>query len=193
MALKRELLKGMGLTDEQQTAIIDAHIETVDGLKEKITKLEAEAGKAKELQKELDAMKSGTDWKAEHDKLKKDFDEYKKTTEAKETATKVKAAYRGLLKDANVDEKRFDAILRATDLSGMKLDKDGKLENADKLTEAIKADWSDFVVTARTRGADIKTPPTGGKATRTKEEIMAIKDTGERQQAIAENHELFGF
>lgn len=192
MALKRELLKGMGLTDEQVTAIIEAHAETVDGLKGKIEELKTEAGKAKDLQKELDALKGGTDWKAEHDKVKKELDDFKKTTEAKETAAKVKAAYRGLLKDANIDEKRFDAIIRATDLSGMKLDRDGKLENADKLTDAIKADWSDFVVTAQTRGAQVKTPPAGGKATRTREEIMAIKDTGERQRAMAENPELFG-
>ena len=34
MALTRKLLKGMGLTDEQVDTIIEAHTDTVDGLKE---------------------------------------------------------------------------------------------------------------------------------------------------------------
>ena len=34
MALTRPMLKGMNLTDEQVSAIIEAHMETVDALKE---------------------------------------------------------------------------------------------------------------------------------------------------------------
>lgn len=33
MALTRKLLKGMGLTEEQMDTIIEAHTDTVDGLK----------------------------------------------------------------------------------------------------------------------------------------------------------------
>ena len=35
-------------------------------------------------------------------------------------------------------------------------------------------------------------PPGGGGTGKTRDEIMAIKDTAERQQAIADNPELFG-
>lgn len=38
MALTRKLLKGMGLTDEQVDTIIEAHTDTVDGLKADIGK-----------------------------------------------------------------------------------------------------------------------------------------------------------
>ena len=37
-----------------------------------------------------------------------------------------------------------------------------------------------------------KPPKSEGGGAMTKEEIMAIKDTAQRQAAIAENHELFG-
>lgn len=37
MALKREYLKSMGLTDEQVSAIIDAHTDTVEALKSSAT------------------------------------------------------------------------------------------------------------------------------------------------------------
>ena len=192
MALTRSMLKGMNLTEEQQQAIIDAHMETVDGLKGQITKLTEKADRADALQKELDGMKGGTDWKAKHDALEKEFKAFKLQNEEKERAEAVKAAFKGLLKECNIDPKRIDVILRATNFDGMKLGEDGKLENADKLKEDIKRDWGDFEVTTRTRGADVSTPPEGGKVTRTKDEIMAIKDTAERQKAIAENPELFG-
>lgn len=45
MALTRKLLKGMGLTEEQVDTIIEAHTDTVDGLKEQIKTYKADADK----------------------------------------------------------------------------------------------------------------------------------------------------
>ena len=39
----------------------------------------------------------------------------------------------------------------------------------------------------------LKSPTGSGKTYKSKDEIMAIKNTNERQKAIAENHEMFGF
>ena len=75
----------------------------------------------------------------------------------------------------------------------MKLDKEGNLENADELKKSIATEWGEFKTTVTQKGADVAKPPQTGKATKTKDEIYAIKDTAERQKAIAENHELFGF
>lgn len=197
MALTRKMLKGMGLTEEQIDTIIEGHDETVSALKDKITELTGKAGEADALRKERDDLKAaadkaaedaknGTDWKAEYDKLKAD-------TEAKETASKVKAAYRQLLKDARLDDDMLDTVMDATRFDDMKLDKDGKtLKDADRLTEGINTRWAKFIVTEGTKTPPTKTPPEGGKGTRTKDEIMAIKDTAERQQAIAENPAIFG-
>lgn len=70
---------------------------------------------------------------------------------------------------------------------------EGKIKDADKLTESIKKEWSDFITVQQTSGAQTQTPPsnTGGKLT--KEEILKIKDSTQRQKAIAENMELFGY
>ena len=58
----------------------------------------------------------------------------------------------------------------------------------------IEKDWADFKVTTTTKGAQVENPPANnGKAKRSVDEIMAIKDDAARQRAIAENHELFGF
>lgn len=193
MALTRKLLKGMGLTEEQIDSVIDAHTETVDGLKTQIETIKADAEKLKDVQKELDGLKNGKDWKAEHDKLKKQFDDYKSSTEAKETENAKREAVREAAKKAGLSEAGITKAVKYADLTKVELNDDGKAKDADKLAADIKGEWGDYAATTTTKGAKVETPPATGKATRSKEEILAIKDTAERQQAIAENHELFGF
>lgn len=193
MALTRKYLKSMGLTEEQVESIIDAHTETLEGLKNKADQYEADAKKLKDVEKELGELKQGggedykklwEDEKTAHSKTKSDY-------EAKETAAKVREAYRAVLKEVGVADKYMATALKATDFSDMKLDKDGKLEGADALKESAKTEWSDFIPTIVTKGADVPTPPsnTGGKMT--KEDIAKIKDTVTRQAAMAENFELY--
>lgn len=188
MALSRALLKGMNLTDEQVQAIIDAHRETVDGLKDEVAKYKEDAEKLPAVQKELDDLKkNGGDWQKKYEDEHNAFDAYKKAVEEKETTANLKAAYKKLLTDQQVGEKHIDSILRVTDFSTMKLKKDGTLEDADKLTEKIKSEWSGFITTAGTKGKTVDTPPesTGAKVL-SKQDIMKIKDTAERQKAWAD-------
>jgi len=66
--------------------------------------------------------------------------------------------------------------------------------NSADLVKSIKEEWSDFIVSERNGRALTATPPAGnGKTYKSMEEIYTIKDTAERQEAISENHELFGF
>ena len=164
MAVTRSFLKGMGLTDEQVSAIIDEHTNTVNGLKDARDSYKAEAEKVPALQAELNSLKANNsdDWKSKYDTLKQTFDDYKTEAASKAKAEKVKAAYTQLLKDANVDGKRIEAILKITDLSDKQLDDAGKLVDADKLSESIKTEWSAFIQTTGTKGAEVETPPPGG-------------------------------
>ena len=52
-------------------------------------------------------------------------------------------------------------MLKVSDLSKVSV-KDGAIEGADDLTEGIKADWADFIVSTNTRGANVPNPPKGG-------------------------------
>lgn len=193
MSLTRGMLKGMGLTEEQVSAIIDAHAETVDGLKDSLKAAKADADKLKEVQKELDSLKAtdGDDFKTKYEKEHADFEAYKKTVAGEKADAEKRSLYRDLLKGAGVDAKRIDTVMKVTDLSGIKV-KDGKIDNADDLTKQIQKDWADFIGTTTTKGASVQTPPSTGKVTRSREDIIAIKDTAERQRAIAENPEAFG-
>lgn len=164
MALSRALLKGMSLTDEQVQAIIDAHRETVDGLKEERDQYKEAAEKLPIVQKELDDLKKDTssgDWQKKYQDEHDAFEAYKTEIAAKETTAKLQAAYKKLLVEQKVGEKHIDSILKVTDFSGMKLKDDGTLDGADKLTETIKKDWSGFITTKEDKGADVETPPGG--------------------------------
>ena len=131
MALTRKLLKGMGLTEEQMDTIIEAHTDTVDGLKSDIARYKADAEKLPGVQAELETLKAKGDdgWKDKHDKVKKEFDDYKREQLQKETKSAKEAAYRELLKSAGISEKRIDAVLKVTDLTSVELE-DGKIKNA---------------------------------------------------------------
>ena len=187
---------GEACTDEMENQLIALHLGVVDPLKDELNNIKADAAKIEKLQKEVEKLnaekKDGEDWKAKFEKEHADFGEYKTQVEKDKAADTIKGLYRSLLKESKVDDKRIDSILKVTDFSAMKVDKDGKLEGADKLSESIKNDWKDFIVQTQKQGADVETPPEnhGGKMTR--EEIMKIKDTTKRQEAIANNLELFG-
>lgn len=148
---------------------------------------------ADELQTKLD---DSGELQKKYDDLKTQYDAYKNEQEAKEVRVKKQDAYRdSVLKALGIPEKRFAAILKTVSLDELKLDADGKLENVDELTKQAKEDWEDFIPTVKESGVKSANPPTGsgGKSVKTKEEILAIPDTTQRQRAIAENHELFGY
>lgn len=193
MAFSRAYLKSLGLTDDQTQAVVDAHLEVVNPLKDERDKLKGEAAKAEELQKQIDDLKGGEDYRAKYEEEHKSFEAYKGEVAKKEEHAKIEAEYRKLLAEEKIPAKRLDAVIRLTDFDGVKLDKEGHLQDTDKLREGIRKDWGEYITETHERGAEVQTPPTTGKPSRSKAEILAIKDAGERQKAIAENHELFGF
>lgn len=200
MALTRKMLKAMGIEDEKIDQIIEAHTETVDALKADRDSFKEEADKLPAVQRQLDELKAAAEksdkdpFKVKYEAIKEEFEAFKQDIEAKETNAKKEAAYRALLKEVGVSDKRIDAVMKVTDLKGKKLTEEGKFEGEAELKDGIKEEWADFIVTAGQKGAETATPPaSSGRTFKTKDEILAIKDTAERQKAIAENHELFGF
>ena len=159
---------------------------------EKLTEIDALKA---DKQNAEDKATSAEKWKTKYDALKDDFDAYKKDITAKESEAARSNAYKALLKEAGVSEKRLETVLKAEkpNISGLEMGEDGKFKDSDKILEGIKTEWADFITTTETKGAKTSTPPSnngGGKMT--KAEIMKIKDASERQKAIAENHEEFG-
>lgn len=165
MALTRKLLKGLGIDDEKIDTIIDAHSETVEALKAEATANADRAAQADELAKRVEeleqaAKESGdgdAKYKAEHEA----FEAFKAEVEAGKAKQAKADAYTELLKGAGIDAKRIPSILKVTDLSGIELE-DGKVKDAERLSEQAKEDWADFVLQSKTQGAQVDNPPKAG-------------------------------
>lgn len=197
--MTRKSLKAMGLSDEQIDSIIEMHTETVDGLKEKLKAAEEKAKTADDIQKELDGLKSngGPDYKAKYEKEHSDFEAYKSAVTAKETKAAKEKAARAYFEAKNITGNNLAIALRGArdEISGIELDDKGGIKDSKALDALVDGEFASLVVKSSARGATTATPPgskTGG-GSMTKAEILAIKDTAQRQAAIAANHELFGF
>jgi len=181
MALTRRMLSAMGIEADKIDEIISAHAETVNGLKEERDKYKAEAEKLPNVQKELDELKTtqGKDasYKEKYEKEHKAFEDYKKGVDAEKTKATKTAAYKGLLKEAGVSEKRFDAIIKVTDLDKIELDDEGKVKDAKAATDHIKEEWAEFIVKKEQKGAETETPPgsNGGSGAKSRAAMVAAK------------------
>lgn len=201
MALTRKLLKGMGLTDEQVDTIIEAHTDTVDGLKADVSKYKTDAEKLSDVQKELDELKAKRDdgWKEKHDKLKSEFDKYKSDIEAKETKANKEKAARAFYESKGITGKNLEIAMRGSrsEIDGIELD-GGKIKDASTLDALVKGDFSGLVATTTTKGANTANPPANNGGDKlTKADIYKKDDKGryvmstaERQKALAENPNL---
>ena len=191
MALTRKMLKAMGIEDEKIDQIIEAHAETVDSLKG----YKADAEKLADVEKELETLKAKGDGglKQKYDDLKAEYDKYKTETENAKKLEAKKNAYKELIKDAGLSEKGAEKALKYAEWDKIELDGDGKVKDSKEHLKGLKEEWAEYVVKEGSKGADTDTPPENkGGAKMSKEEILKIKDTTERQKAMAENHELFG-
>ena len=194
MALSRKFLTALGIEADKVDEIIQAHSETVEGLKNERDSYKADAEKYKATKEELDKaneqlkdLNKEDSYKVKYEALKEDFDGYKAKVETEKANSSKAAAYKSLLKEIGISDKRIDAVARLAELDKIKLDKDGKIEGVDDLKKSLSDEWADFIVKDGSKGADTSTPPDGqGGTAKTKKEIMEIKDTTERQKAWAE-------
>lgn len=197
MALTRKFLSTLGIEDDKIDEIIAKHAETVNGLKDERDGYKEKANKLDDVTKELETLKKankGDDvYKVKYEGIKEEFDTFKKDLAKKETTANKRKAYMQLLKDANISEKRHEAILKITELDNLELGEDGKFKNNDELKKEIETEWADFKVTEKKQGAKIETPPANnGAGSVTREDIRKIKDPVARQKAMMENPALFG-
>lgn len=190
MALTRKFLSALDIESDKIDEIINAHVDTVDALKAERDEIKKEAEtyrddakKLPDVQKELEELKKAqgsnifetryNEMKEDRDKVKAEFDKYKSDVDAKETRRAKESAYRKLLLDEKISDKRVDKIIKVSDLDGMELDKDGKLKGEDDLKKSIKEEWGDFIVTEHQQGAGVSTPPGSDVQTPRKESRAA--------------------
>ena len=195
MAFTRKFLSALGIEADKVDEIIAAHTEVTDALKEERDKYKADAERLPDIEKRLaEAEKKveGNDpYKEKYEALQKEYDDYKAEVTNKETTAKKESAFRGILKEIGIPEKRMDSVIRVSDINGIELTENG-IKDAETLKAKLKEEWSDFIATKSTEGAPSANPPSNtGKTTMTKEQIRAISDPVARQKAMLDNSSLF--
>lgn len=197
MALTRKMLKAMGIEDEKIDQIIDAHTETVEGLKDQVSTYKADAEKLPGVQRELDDLKKeGGDggYKAKYEKEHKDFADYKAGIAAKESAAAKEKAARAYFAGKGIPAESMALVIRGAkaEIDGLELDGD-KIKDAAALDSLLAGDYKGLIGKETRQGTDTKTPPdtTGGAKSRA--EIYKKDDKGRyvlsteaRQKALSE-------
>ena len=167
MALTRKALAAMDIPAEKIDEIIQAHTETVTALKEQIDTLKADANKLPDVEAKLKEAETkikeadAAGWEKKYTDLKSEYDGYKSDIETKKAKDAKETAYRKLLTDAGISEKRIASVLKVSGptLESLKLNEDGTVQDAEKLSENVKKEWADFIVTKQEKGADVSNPP----------------------------------
>lgn len=192
MAFTRQTIRnlakesGVEIPKEFEDALVAEHLTARNAYAEEQVKAELE----KQPAAKAENVKDSEEYKA----LKADFDKYKAEVTEKETKAAKEAAYRAILKDANLSEKGIEKAVKYAEWDKIELGADGKLKGANDHIKAARDEWAEYVTTTTTTGAKTSTPPanTGGSKL-TKAEIYAKDEYGryklsasERQKAIAE-------
>lgn len=162
MALTRKLLKGMGLTDEQVDTIIEAHTDTVDGLKADIGKYKADAEKLPGVQKELNDLKAAGDdgYKEKYEKEHSDFEAYKSDVTAKESKAAKEKAVRAYFESKNITGANLDLAMRGCGTEMAALEMDGeKIKDTKSLDALLSGTYKGLISTTQTKGANPANPP----------------------------------
>ena len=189
MALTREFIRKLAkesdveLPKEFLDGIIAEHTAARNAYAEEQVKAEL----AKQPTEKAGNVKDSEEYKT----LKQSFDDYKAEVAAKETKAAKEAAYRAILKDANLSEKGIEKAIKYAEWDKIELEADGKLKGASDHIKAVKEEWAEYVTTTTTTGAKTSNPPANnGNSGVTKEDFqkMSYKD---RLQIYNENPDLY--
>lgn len=193
MELTRKLLKGMGLTDEQVDTIIEAHTDTVDGLKADVTRYKADAEKLPGVQKQLDDLKAAGDggYKEKYEKEHSAFEAFKTDITAKESKAAKEKAVRAYFESKNITGANLDLAMRGCGEEMSALELDGEKIKDTKSLDALVAGTYKSLVSKPAVRLDMGARLNEGGKPMTKDEIMKITDRTERRAAIAANMDLF--
>lgn len=169
MSVSRKMLKGMGLSEEQQDTILEAHGEQVEGLKSQLAAAQAEAGRLTELQKQLEAAQTELEtakkdgWKDKHDSIQQEFEQYKAEIQAKESKAAKEKAARAWYESKGIAGKALNIAMRGSsaEVEALELDEAGKIKDASALEALAQGDFAGLASREEIRGADTAKPPAG--------------------------------
>lgn len=188
MALTRNMLKAMGLNEEQIGSIIEGHTDSITALTKERDDYKAKAEAADGIAKERDDLKDKLAKAGDAAKVQADFDAYKSNVEKEKTNSRKSAALDKAFEAAGVKRDTFRrSMLKAWDMDSVELDENGAIKDMDGLKAAVQKDYADFLATTDTKGVPPANPPAGGGQTFTKADIekMSTEEINKNWEAIS--------
>lgn len=199
--MKSEALKEQGLTDEQIKFVMAENGKDIEKAKSDLSNLAAERDKYKaQAETAEESLKKFED--IDVDSVKAELESWKQKAEDQQKAY-TDELYKRDFKDAlarELQDVKFSSeaakrsIMSEIEGAGLKLNEGKILGLSDLLGQMREKDASAFVNDAEASKPHFTTPmePAGNTGTTlTKADILKIKDSSERQRAIAQNINLF--
>lgn len=164
MALTRSYLKSMGLSEEQISAIIENHTETVDGLKKERDGYKATAEAVETITQERDKLQADLE-KARKDggdasKVQAEYDAYKARIEAEQTNASKRALVKKALEGAGANPAAIDLLVGRVDLDKIEIENNA-IKDAEGMLKPIKAEYAALFGKPEGRGTPPIDPPGG--------------------------------
>ena len=156
MSVTLSFLKTLGLNDDQISAVIEAHSETVTSLQGKYSDLEtrynaakANSDKLSAVQKELDELKQ-SDFKSMYESEQRAHNALKESVSREKARTAKEKAARAYYEGKNIRGNNLTIAIRGTDLDQLQLDESGKLADTAALDALVEGDFKPLVTSRRT-------------------------------------------
>ncbi len=155
MSLTRSYLKSMGLSEEQISAIIEKHTETISGLKEEREKAAAEA--VETIAQERDKLQADLE-KAIGDasKVQAEYNAYK----AEQTNAVKRALVKKALEGAGANPAAIDLLVGRVDLDKIEIENNA-IKDAEGMLKPIKTDYAAHIAARYIYIPPTITPPDG--------------------------------
>lgn len=187
MAITRKQIREIfpDATDEQVSGILTVFHTEADGIRDKLDETAEELKTAKTTISTLTT---------ERDNARNDLTKLKESHAAEAGRASKKAAVLDYFKSKGMTEDAAKIAVRgcSEEINKVELD-NGKIKDSSALDALISGDFKGLISTTTTSGAATRHAgnTSTGKKYSSREEIMKIKDTAERQKAISENMAMF--
>jgi len=194
--MTRKFLQGLALESDVIDKIMQAHGDGIEreksvaeSLRDDIKKINADLATARGDLEKAKQDATNDDWESKYNAevtahgetktaMQKSIDDEKsahtatkEVYSAEKTASEIDSLVGELLKKADdkgisMNAAAIPKALKLYDRAIVKRNKDGAIENADKVLEYFKGEWGDFFAGTEQKGADVGNPPGGnGKDT----------------------------
>lgn len=173
MALTRQLLKDMQLTDENIEQIIAAHVATIEALKN-----ERDAAAA-----ENQALRAAADQSAAQ--VQQAFDAYRAQVEQDRQTRKALEILRLSMLQAGCNEKALDLLIQSIDPAALEME-GGMLKNSAALIADLRSKYADFFARPVRMPAPTLQPPVTASGPLTRDDLsrMSVDEINRNWSAV---------